>query len=90
MLADLTNTQPIFITPRDLGLVERKTSVSAPTGTANAVIHLNDEWIEIDTTQSWFWTEEWQAGEREVDEYIAAGEYEEFDSIDDMFDALNQ
>ena len=92
MLADITNTGPRFITPRDLGFVEEKadeTSVSLPTGTASALIHLNDEWIEIDVTQSWFWSEEWQAGEREVDAHIAAGEVEEFDSMDDMFDALN-
>ena len=39
---------------------------------------------------AWFWTPKWQAGEREVDAHIAAGEIEEFDSIDDMFRALNE
>jgi hypothetical protein len=29
---------------------------------------------EIDPEQWWFWTPEWQAGEREVDEAIARGE----------------
>jgi hypothetical protein len=28
---------------------------------------------EIDTDQAWFWTPEWQAGEREADADIAAG-----------------
>jgi len=28
---------------------------------------------EIDPEQAWFWTPEWQAGEREADEDIAAG-----------------
>ena len=27
----------------------------------------------IDADQAWFWTQEWQEGEREVDEDIAAG-----------------
>jgi antitoxin PrlF len=27
----------------------------------------------IDTSQAWFWTDEWQAKEREADEAIAAG-----------------
>jgi hypothetical protein len=28
----------------------------------------------IDPAQAWFWTPQWQAGEREADEQIAAGE----------------
>jgi hypothetical protein len=27
----------------------------------------------LNPEQAWFWTEEWQAGEREVDREIAAG-----------------
>ncbi len=27
----------------------------------------------IDATQAWFWTPEWQAGEREADQEYAAG-----------------
>ena len=44
--------------------------------------------IEIDVSQAWFWSEGWQAGEREVDEYIRNGEVEEFDSLEDFFDSL--
>ncbi|MGH7866067.1 MAG: hypothetical protein ACREP9_00205 [Candidatus Dormibacteraceae bacterium] len=29
---------------------------------------------DIDPDQAWFWTPEWQAGEREVDEALARGE----------------
>lgn len=83
-------TEMRFITPKDFGFLDIETSMSIPTGTASALVNIDDKWIEIDATQSWFWTEEWQAGEREVDEYIAAGEIEEFDSIDDMFRALNE
>lgn len=68
---------------------EEKAPISLPTGTASALINVGNDLIAIDSSQSWFWTEEWQAGEREVDAHIAAGEIEEFDSIDDMFDALN-
>jgi len=32
----------------------------------------------IDATQAWFWTPEWQAGEREADADIAAGRGETF------------
>ena len=38
----------------------------------------------IDSTQAWFWTPGWQAGEREAD----SGPVETFDSGDAMVDAL--
>jgi hypothetical protein len=40
--------------------------------------------------QAWFWTPEWQAGEREVDEHLAAGRTERFDSVDDFLAALER
>jgi len=38
----------------------------------------------IDASQAWFWTPEWQAGEREADREAAAGEgtfYEDTESL---------
>lgn len=43
----------------------------------------------IPTDQKWFWTEEWQAGERRASEEIAAGGLPVFDSIDDLFADLD-
>lgn len=43
---------------------------------------------ERDPDQAWFWTPEWQAGEREADEDLQTGNYEDFDSIDDFIAAL--
>ena len=42
----------------------------------------------IDPTQAWFWTTEWQAGEREADEDIAAGRVERFESDEEFQAAL--
>lgn len=39
---------------------------------------------KLDPDQAWFWTDEWQAGEREVDEELKAGNAVRFDS-DDAF-----
>ena len=39
--------------------------------------------------QAWFWTEEWQAGERVVDEYLAAGDVEEFSTMDEFLASLD-
>lgn len=39
------------------------------------------ERVEIDPDQAWFWTDEWQQKEREADEDIAAGRYEESNEL---------
>lgn len=42
----------------------------------------------IPADQAWFWTEEWQAGEREADEDIAAGRGTYHDSDKDFLASL--
>jgi len=42
----------------------------------------------IDATQAWFWTPEWQAGERQADADLAAGRGETFNSGDELLDAM--
>lgn len=42
----------------------------------------------IDATQAWFWTPEWQAGEREADAQEAAGLGETFESGEAFVGAL--
>ena len=43
----------------------------------------------IDATQAWFWTPQWQQGEREADADLAAGRAQTFDSVEDFLDALH-
>ena len=38
--------------------------------------------------QSWFWTKEWQEGERRVDEDIRAGRVTTYDTIDEFIAGL--
>lgn len=38
----------------------------------------------IDPDQAYFWTDEWQAAEREADEDIAAGRVKAFDTMDEF------
>ncbi|GAB2489538.1 hypothetical protein [Nocardiopsis aegyptia] len=38
--------------------------------------------------QAWFWDHEWQRGEREAGEQIAAGRAEEHEDAETMFGAL--
>ncbi|MDQ3108041.1 MAG: AbrB/MazE/SpoVT family DNA-binding domain-containing protein [Actinomycetota bacterium] len=42
----------------------------------------------IDSTQAWFWTPTWQAGEREADADRENGRVETFDSGDELIDQL--
>jgi antitoxin PrlF len=42
----------------------------------------------IDATQAWFWTPEWQAGEREADADLAAGRMETVGSGEELIGAL--
>ena len=39
--------------------------------------------------EDWFWTEEWQAGERAADEDIANGRYRGFKTADDLLSYLD-
>jgi AbrB family looped-hinge helix DNA binding protein len=42
----------------------------------------------IDATQAWFWTPEWQAGEREADADRVAGRSTTFESGEELMRAL--
>lgn len=43
----------------------------------------------IDASQAWFWTEAWQAGEREASADIAEGRTRRFDSDGDFLTSLD-
>lgn len=42
----------------------------------------------VPADQAWFWESDWQRGEHEASEQIAAGLTEEFEDAEAMFDAL--
>jgi hypothetical protein len=42
---------------------------------------------QLNPDQAWFWTEEWQAGERAIDRRLAAGEHGTIYYTDEEFDA---
>ena len=43
-----------------------------------------------DPEQAWFWTEEWQAGEREADAQMAAGRGVQYESGEGLLKALRE
>jgi len=42
----------------------------------------------VDKAQAYFWTREWQEGEREADEDIRIGRLKTFDSVDELIAEL--
>jgi AbrB family looped-hinge helix DNA binding protein len=44
----------------------------------------------VDATQAWFWTPDWQAGEREASAQIAAGKVEHFPNDERFLRALKR
>jgi len=45
---------------------------------------------EVNPDQAWFWTEEWQRGERQADRDIAAGKAHRFETDEEFFTYLEQ
>ncbi len=44
----------------------------------------------VDASQAWFWSDRWQAMEREADADIAAGRVKRFESADDFLSELDK
>ena len=40
--------------------------------------------VDLPDDQAWFWTKEWQAGEKAVDAALAKGEYQDFEDADHL------
>lgn len=43
----------------------------------------------VDASQTWFWRKEWQTGEREASEDIAAGRTTRYQSDDEFLESLD-
>ena len=87
--------KPVYVTVQARGTIAlpagvRKRHRLDEPGAQVEVVEREDGVIElhpnlpVPASQAWFWTEEWQAGEREVDEQIARGEYREFASAEEL------
>lgn len=42
--------------------------------------------LPVPADQAWFWTQHWQEREREVDQFVAAGQIAVHDDVDDFLD----
>jgi hypothetical protein len=46
--------------------------------------------MEINRSQAYFWTRRWQEGEREADDDLIEGRFEDFSSMEDLIADLNK
>lgn len=44
----------------------------------------------IPADQAWYWTKEWQEGEKEAEADISAGRVKSFDNMDDLLEDLDK
>lgn len=51
---------------------------------------MSDTEDEVPASQAWFWTPQWQAGEREADADIATGRVTTYDGPEEFIAALEQ
>lgn len=44
--------------------------------------------VAVPATEAWFWTDAWQSGEREVEEFLASGSVTVTDGVDEFVGSL--
>ncbi len=77
--------------PADL---RRRLGLDAP-GAQVRLVERDDGAIELEAVlpvaadQAWFWTDRWQAMEREVDVHVAAGRVTTIEGVDALLDHLD-
>lgn len=89
-----------FLSPQRRGVIALPASVRErlcldQPGAQLEIVELDDGRLElrgvlpVDADQAWFWSDRWQAMEREVDQHIAAGEVTTHGSVDELLQALD-
>lgn len=64
--------------------------ISRESGQSRLEIPLLKRPQTVSKEDEWFWSPRWQTGEREVDEALARGEYQDFDTVEAAITALHQ
>ncbi len=92
MLVDIVDTTSnplrLWLTPFDFGHSGTEVYFLYPIEPEGVYITSIGKLVEIDESQAWFWTEEWQAGERAVQADIEAGRTYRFSNVEDAISAL--
>lgn len=84
----LKGVEDILFTKTSGNDIKISASQSASSKTVYAFNPVLEIFVEIDPDQAWFWKPEWLAEELNAENELRAGEFEEFDNIDDFIDSL--
>ena len=74
----------------DIGSTTMNKRYTPHTSAGTEIIFVDNEAITINSSQRWFWTDEWQAGEKAVDAYIMNGDIEEFNNGEEFLSSLKE
>jgi bifunctional DNA-binding transcriptional regulator/antitoxin component of YhaV-PrlF toxin-antitoxin module len=85
----------------ELRRVDRRGTVNLPVGVRQGVdlvevVRREDGVIElrprlvVDPAQAWFWSDQWQAREREADDDVAAGRVKRFNDVEALLTELDE
>ena len=69
------------------GAIFRMSNTETTSDDTSLVIY-NGTTIKVPNADMWFWNEEWQRGEREVDELYKNGNFSSYNSIREFVDSL--
>jgi hypothetical protein len=86
---ELTTRKKIraFARRAHLASLNKETLLVTP-DTAGLLAHYLREALAVTEDQAWFWSKEWQVGERESENDLSAERYQAFDTMDDLLDDL--
>ncbi len=102
-ITEKTNNEEMLLMVSETVKVARRGQITLPASLRKAAriqegdylrFTVEDESIRVevqklvDRDQAYFWTREWQEGEREAGEDIGIGRLKTFDSVDDLIDEL--
>ena len=89
MSTELTTRKKIraFTRRAHLASLNKETLLVTP-DTARVLADYLREALATTEDQAWFWSKEWQAGERESENDLSAERYQVFDSMEDLLDDL--
>jgi len=71
-------------------MVASKINASTDEARALVPIRVGNKILLADPDQLWFWTDEWQIGEQEVDRFIVEGNVETFDTMEEFLRTLRE
>jgi hypothetical protein len=87
ILINTHNTTPPHIRLSDHDIMRTHASITIDSFSQSSASPAR---LQLRLDQAWFWSAEWQAKEREADNAVTSGDYDEFDSIDDFIADLEK